>query len=288
MKRSILCAAFTLIFFSSFAQQPPATEIYLLDLKVTKKSVSLSNPRNITNHPGYDNQPFFHPDKSVLYYTSADEKGNTDILSFDISSHKITVLTKTPEKEYSPTVTSDKQYLSCIIQREGGAQDLGKYPIDGGDPIILIDNLIVGYHAWVDKKSIVAFILGDPTTLRLIDIENKKDVTLANKPGRSLHQIPGSSAISFVDKSSDAWTIKKFISADNIAPIIATVPGREDLAWTPDKKIIMSDGKKFFFYDSVKNTGWQEIALPDSMPSGSITRLAINAKGDKLAFVVSE
>lgn len=288
MERLSLSVLFIISFLSVFGQQPPATEIYLVDLKITKKNISLNNPRNITNRSGYDNQPFFHPDKPILYYTSADEKGNTDIISFDFSSNKSTSLTKTSEKEYSPTVTPDKQYLSCIIQREGGAQDLGKYPIGGGKPIVLIDSLIVGYHAWYDSKFIVAFVLGEPNTLRLIDLENKKDLWLADKPGRSLHQIPGSSSISFVDKSTDTWTIKRFVSINDISLITAALPGREDLAWTPDGKIVMSDGKKLFFYDSFKHTGWQEMVLPDAMPSGSITRLAINKKGDRLAFVVNE
>lgn len=286
MKRLLLSILFFLCFLSVFAQQPPATEIYLLDLKVKKNSVSISSPRNITNHPGYDNQPFFHPDKSIIYYTSADETGNTDIVSFDFALNKTTQLTKTIEKEYSPTVTPDKQYLSCIIQREGGAQDLGKYPIEGGEPIILIDSLIVGYHVWVDEQFIIAFVLGEPTTLQLINLKNKESTRLANKPGRSLHQIPGTSLISFVDKSTDVWVIKKYMSV--VTTITTTLPGREDLAWTPDKKIVMSDGKKLFFYNSVDNNGWQEITLPDGMPAGSITRLAINKKGDKLAFVVSE
>lgn len=288
MKKLSVSAVVFLCFLSALAQQPPSTEIYLLDLKISKKSVSLSNPRNITQHPGYDNQPFFHPDKSIVYYTSADETGNTDIVSFDFSSGKTSALTKTSEKEYSPTVTPDKQYLSCIIQRENGAQDFGKNPIDGGNPIILIDNLIVGYHAWVDKKTIIAFVLGEPNTLRLIDLENMKDFWLADKPGRSLHQIPGSSAISFVDKSADAWFIKKFIAVDSISTITTTLPGREDLAWTPDGKIIMSDGKKLFFYDTVKKTEWHEVTLPNAMPAGLITRLAINKNGDKLALVVNE
>lgn len=287
MKTLALSKLFILCFLSAFTQQPPSTEIYLADLNVTKGSVSLRDPRNITNHSGYDNQPFFHPDKPIVYYTSADEKGNTDIISFDFSSNKTTALTKTPQKEYSPTVTPDKQYLSCIIQRDDGAQDLGKYPIDGGAPVILIKNLTIGYHAWSNSNFIIAFVLGEPNTLRLIDLESKKDLWLADKPGRSLHQIPGSSSISFVDKSTDTWVIKKFVSIDAIMQITETLPGREDQAWI-DKKIIMSDGKKFFFYDTVENTGWQEIAIPDGMPSGSITRLAINKSGDKLAFVVSE
>lgn len=110
MKRLSVSALLIAIFPSAFAQQPPATEIYLLDLTVAKGSVSINNPRNITNHFGYDNQPFFDPDKSILYYTSADEKGNTDIRSFDFVSNKTVQLTKTSEKEYSPTVINPEDH----------------------------------------------------------------------------------------------------------------------------------------------------------------------------------
>ncbi|MEJ0031081.1 MAG: hypothetical protein WDO15_12190 [Bacteroidota bacterium] len=70
-------------------------------------------------------------------------------------------ITGTSEREFSPTVTPDKQFLSCIIQRDDGVQDLGKYPIDGGDPALIIDNLKVGYHVWVDNSHLALFVLGE-------------------------------------------------------------------------------------------------------------------------------
>src|SRR6185295_4758156 len=146
--KNILSILFLVLVKVSLAQ--PATEIYLFDLAVKKGKVTLSNPANITNHKGYDNQPYFHPNKTKIYYAAANAEGKTDIMSYDYKSHETFFVTQTPEKEYSPTVTLDEQYVSCIIQRDNGVQDLGKYSLDGGEPSIIIDNLKVGYHVWAD------------------------------------------------------------------------------------------------------------------------------------------
>src|SRR6187402_622672 len=130
---------------ASFAQ--PGTEIYLFDLKLKKDNITISNPVRVTNHPGYDSQPFFHPNQSILYYASADTSGRTDILMYNYQTKASSKFTSTSEREYSPTVTPDKKFISCIIQRANGNQDLGKYPIDGGDVSVVINNLTVGYHA---------------------------------------------------------------------------------------------------------------------------------------------
>ena len=56
MKKYLLI--FFLFFqFSSFAQN--GSEIILFDVNINAKEITLSNPVNITNHKGYDNQPFF-------------------------------------------------------------------------------------------------------------------------------------------------------------------------------------------------------------------------------------
>jgi Tol biopolymer transport system component len=269
-----------------FGQQPPGTEIYLLTLSVHKSKVTVDNPQNITSRQGYDNQPFFHPDKSVLYYTSANAEGKTDLVEY--KEKKSRSLTNTPEREYSPTVTPDKKFISCIIQRDDGAQNLGKYPIDGGEPIILINTLTVGYHAWINSDNLLLFVLGDTMTLHQYNLVSKKDVILTTKIGRSLHNIPKTSAMSFVHKVSDSeWVIKKINADGSMETITTTLQGREDLTWTPDGKIIMSDGKKLFYYQPGQAGGWQEIEMP-TMPDKAITRLAVNPKGDKIAIVISE
>jgi hypothetical protein len=272
----------------AYCQQPPGTEIYLFDFSVKKEKVSLRNPKNITNRAGYDNQPHFHPDKPLIYYSSAMADGRTDIMEYNYQQKQTRNLTTTPEREYSPTVTPDKKYLSCIIQRDNGAQDLGRYPIDGGSPEVIIDNLVVGYHAWINESGLLLFVLGDTLTLHRYNIATKKDEVLAKQIGRSLHRIPHENAMSFVHKVSEGeWLIKKITADGSLSTLTKTLAGREDLAWTPDGKILMSDGKDLFYFWPGKSESWQKISLPAGF-TGTISRLAINNQGNQLALVVNE
>ena len=267
------------------------SEIFILDLQSKKAKLSLSNAKNITNHNGYDNQPSFHSDKPLIYYSSFNDDGRSDIKIFNYKTGETTNFTKTSEREYSPTLTPDQKFISCIIQRDNNAQDLGKYPVEGGQPTVIIDNLIVGYHAWIDDTQLILFVLGEPQTLRLYDTKTKTDKILAEKIGRSLHAIPGQNAMSFVHKISDSeWIIKRFDKTTGaISDIATTLPGREDLCWTPDGKIIMSDGSKIYWLDpSSQEKKWIEISMPANEKIKGITRLAINKKGTQLAVVVAE
>jgi hypothetical protein len=271
-----------------WCQQPPGTEIFILDLAIEKRTISVSNARNITNRVGYDNQPSFHPTKPLLYYAAADTEGRTDIWEYDLVGVNRRNITNTSEREYSPTVTPDGEYLSCIIQRDNGAQDLGKYPIDGGEASVLINTLTVGYHAWINSSELILFVLGDTMTLHRFHLPLRRDKIVAKGIGRSLHRIPGISAMSFVDKTTTPWSIKRLEADGSVEKITDAIDGREDIAWTPDGKIVMSDGKGLFYFDTKKPNGWQEIALPSTIPMGNITRLTVNANGDKLAIVISE
>ena len=277
------------IFCSGLTQAQPGTEIYLFDLSLEKDRITLVQSKNITDRPGYDNQPFFHPDKTLLYYSAADTAGRTDIIEFNYATFSRRNITQTPEKEFSPTVTPDKKFLSGIIQRDDGKQDLGKYPIDGGTPLVLIDNLTVGYHAWENAQTLVLFVLGEPHTLHRYGVKDRTDKVVAENIGRSLHSIPKSTAISFVQKTGDdAWIIKRLEKDGTSTELAKTLPGREDLTWTPDGRIIMSDGEKLFFIRPGKDATWKAVEINTSLPLKGITRLAVNAKGDKMAIVVSE
>lgn len=303
MDFTIRCLILCLCVTTLHAQQIPGSEIYLFDLRKEKDGLVLSNPKNITNHPGYDNQPYFHPDKSLLYFASSDEEGRTDIVEYDLKSGKTKKITDTPEREYSPTVTPDKKYLSCIIQRDNGAQDLGKYPINGGKAEVVIDYLKVGYHAWWNEHQVFLFVLGETNSLHLIDVRLKTDLEVAQNIGRSLHRTAEGS-VSYIHKlSPEKWEVK--VITKDTGPGLSlgeTLPGRDDICWTPDMKVITSDGEKIFYssghgvpVDSIASDGtraqnqlqWNEIKLEGS-PLKGITRIAVNSTGTKLAVVVSE
>ncbi|MES2372119.1 MAG: hypothetical protein V4557_06030 [Bacteroidota bacterium] len=270
------------------------SEIFLLDMQVKGKTVTLSNPVNITNHKGYDNQPFFSPKESILYFTSDRDTANTDIKIYNYQTGITSFLTNTPENEYSATVTPDGKFISCIIARKSPfAQDLGKYPVKGGEPVILINNLVVGYHAWIDDNRLLLFVLdgNGHNSLHYYNLLTKEDKVIAQNPGRTLRKIPGQDAMSFVDKTDSlSWKIKKLdITTMQISDIGPTLLRKEDMVWTSNGIIIMSDGTSLFSLQTGSNEGWQKINFPNNNSSmQGITRLAVNADNSKLAMVVRE
>ena len=62
------------LFFGCVSFGQAGSEIYLFDLKITGGQLVISNGKNITNHKGYDNQPFFHPSKPLVYYRNKGDK----------------------------------------------------------------------------------------------------------------------------------------------------------------------------------------------------------------------
>jgi hypothetical protein len=287
-KALILAMALSLSkIFITHAQ--PATEIFLGDLSQKKGKMVISHVVNISQHKGYDNQPFFHPSKSFLYYATANDSGRTDIMRYDLVQNESKRITTTHDREYSPTVTPDKNHLSCILQKDDGSQDLVQYPIDGGKPETLIDGVKIGYHVWLNDHEIFAFVLGDTMTLRRYDLKNKNNILIAKSIGRSLHKIPGEEAISFVDKSlKGQWTIKQVQKDGTIKSLAPTLPEQEDLCWTPDAKIVMSNGPRIFIYDPKKGSGWEEVEIQSAAPLPIISRVAISSDGKKIAFVGNE
>lgn len=287
---------FVLLCFSVAAfGQAPGSEIILFDLKLKKGKVTISNPKNITNHAGYDNQPSFHPDRPFIYYSSADAEGRSDIKRYDFLAGTTVNITTTSEREYSPTLTPDKQYLSCIIQRDNGAQDLGKYPVDGGEPSLIIDNMTVGYHLWTDNSHLVLFILGagqgSPNTLHYLRLPTKEDTVIASRIGRSFHKVSHERAFTYVQRVDTVYTIMKMDTETMKAtPVINTPRTVEaDIALTQDGIILSSNGNGLLFTTLRKPKGWKAVeVLQGSELLKGVTRIAVNATGDKLAIVVSE
>ena len=289
--KKIFTVAFIFHYLTCFGQA--GSEIFLFDLKITDGQVILSNGINITNHKGYDNQPFFHPSQPLIYYTSFNDSARSDIKYYNFEKKTTSNLTITHDREYSPTVTPDGKFISCIIQRDNGNQDLGEYPINGGEPEVLINNLKVGYHAWIDKDRLLLFVLVDSTTnnLHYYNLALKKDTVIAINPGRSLHKIPGQNALSFIQKNSGKdWTIRKFdITNGMISAITPTIPGQENLCWLQNNIILMSEGSRIFSFRVGIDKEWQLVIVEgDSTMFKGVTRLATNSSNTKLAIVVSE
>ncbi len=279
---------------AAFSQTP--SEILLFELKVTKDKVAIGQPKNISNHPGYDNQPSFHTDEPIIYYSSFNEDGRADIKYYNYKTNESKPLTQTSEREYSPTLTPDKQYISCVIQRDNGAQDLGKYPVQGGEALTIIDNMVIGYYVWMDNSHVGLFVLGKegkPHTLHYLRLPTKADTLIAENIGRSLHRVPNEDAFSYIEKATTTkWFIKKFYTRKKKGAIylIAETPlYREDICWTPDGKIILSDDSKILWMDPKREKKWKEVEIESGAEQiRGATRVAVSPDGKFLAVVVAE
>ena len=290
MKKLVLIAL-VCSYVTSFAQT--GSEIILFDLKLKKKGVTLSNPTNITNHPGYDNQPSFHTELPYIYFSSFNEDGRSDIKRYNYKDNTTVNITTTNEREYSPTLTPDKQFLSCIIQRDNGAQDLGKYPVDGGDAALIIDSLTIGYHVWADNSHLGLFVLGGEgktNDLHFMRLPTKEDTVIAMNIGRSLHKVPNERAITFIQNAEASNKIMKLNTETmKVSEIGPTVSKGQDIAWTPDGKIIMSDGTKLYWINPKDARVVKTVTVEGAAGLlKTVTRIAVNAKGDKLTLVVAE
>ena len=280
-----------LLFVSNLLFAQSGTEIFLLDITNSSGNITLSNPKNITNRKGYDNQPFFHPSQPLLYYTAMQD-GQTDIWSYNLKTGVGLQITNTIDSEYSPTVTPDKKYLSCIVQRKSnGDQDLVKYNIKNPTETQMIFESQktgkIGYQAWLNPNELISFVLGNPQTLHYQHLISKKDLIIAPNIGRSLHLIPKQKAFSFVQQIEKKWLICSFNPQKNtIIDIAESHPDSEHYnAWLSENTILESRNTDIFSY-SLMTKEWKIVNLPNMLLNRKISRMAI--KGNKIAIVVEE
>ncbi|MEQ8905914.1 hypothetical protein [Ekhidna sp.] len=277
--KTLISTILVIAYLGAIAQ--PDTEIYLMDLNRSGNEFNLSNAINISANPGYDNQPAFWPDgKSVIY--SRNINGQIEIARYFLDDGKTEIITNTLQgSEYSPTPTPDKK-ISSIRLDTTGLQLLYSYNLKGQSKV-LVEDLVIGYHAWISKQEVVAFVLGDTATMQIVNTKTNEANIVAKNIGRSLHKIPASSRFSYVDKSSNPWIIKS-MDPETLESqhLINVVDASEDYCWTPNGFIIMGSGSKLFIW---KRSGeWIEIANLISEGISKITRVAVSPDGQKLAI----
>jgi dipeptidyl aminopeptidase/acylaminoacyl peptidase len=291
-------------------QRPPAnTEVYLTGLSVDVHPLTVGDKTsliNISNSPGYDNEPSFTPDgKSVLFVSNRDGK-QTDIYRYDIATKALTQLTHPPESEYSPVVTPDGTTFSVIrVEADGTTQRLWRFDLNGSNPRLILENVKgVGYQAWLDATHVAVFIVGKPNTLQLADTATGTTEMIDSNPGHGLalrpHGPKAAPTLTYVCKTDPThWVVKEFDPATKKVTVIADAlpgavtdltgarAGNEDLAWDPIRDVLfMATGSKVFLLDKQSKTGWSEAGDFTAAGIDHITRLAITTgPQNRLVFV---
>jgi len=264
----------------------PSTDVWVGEIAGTGDDLSVRGLVNATDRDGYDNQPAFIPYSGMFLYVSAVDTTQTEVFAYDTGTGVSSRVTQTEGvSEFSPTPIPGQATFSAIHEVRG-RQYLWRYGMDGeslGPVFSTVEP--VGYHAWADERTVAMFVLGNPPTLQVGDAVSGDVRTVTERPGRSIHRIPGTAAISFVRKLDDGeWWIERLDPASGeTTRLVRTRPGREDYAWLPDGRILMGDGPALFLWPG--SGEWIEVGLESGL--GAITRLAVADDGRHVAIVAN-
>lgn len=266
------------------AQSNP--EVYLGDFTLNDNGFSISNLENISNNPGYDNQPSFIPNMPALLFSSQQGE-STDIRLYDYEQKNSIWLTSSEGGKYSPTIMPEQDSFSAIWLKPDGEQLLWKFPLTEGEAEVIVPDEVIGYHSWFNEYTLYTFVLGEPFTLVEFDLKNKTRTILANNPGRSIHKIPGKELVSFVDKNDTTqWVVKTYNpDSKEIKTLTETPDGSEDMFWIDTSSFLIGQANGLLMWKEGHGYTAQN---PLFDAEGVISRIALSPERTKIAIVFTE
>ena len=269
-----------------FAQGLPQTDIWLSSINNGLPGVAVK----INPNTGYNNQPHFSTDGSVIFYTrempGKESAAQTDIAAFSIATSTTTMVAETAESEYSPTPIPGRNALSVIQVEPDQKQRLWAINIDTGEMELLLPAVEpVGYHDWFNEHEVVMFILGDSFTLQTAALGTDGSKEIADNIGRTIRKHPQSGEMLYVDKNAEPWRIAAYAPATNShRPVMPLFPAGEDFTVDGNGNYWTGNGSRLYRRaPGVKR--WELMADYSAAGVGSISRLAINPADNKIAFV---
>lgn len=270
----------------TFSQE--ASEIYLFDFQYTGDNYVLSNPINISNHPGYDNQPSFTEDGESILFTSFRE-GQADISIYDIKMDFRNWLTNTPQNEISPSPYPGKKKFFTYIKTENNQQNIYTSSYKNKPPKPLIVDKKIAYYAWFSEDIMVTYVLGDNDALFIEHFKHKITYPIQQQIGRSFERIPGTNLIGFISMSHEVPEIYSINPLTNkMTYIVDALEDSKDCAFTDHGSILMAKEDKIYKFRQDQDQEWTPIIIESDIPLKGISRLTISPNGRKIAVVVAE
>ena len=289
MIKNHLIIAILLSFSALYSQSN--TEVYLMDLEFSETEFNVSNFRNISNNKGYDSQPSFYDNETLLYSRTNGEA--TDIANFYILRISYSWVNKsTPGGEYSPQRIPNSESSSAVRLDTTGLQRLYQYNVGAKSSSLLIENLQVAYYSFYNSNKIVSSVLsGDNLDLVISNLSKKTNDTLVLNVGRSIHKVPNTDeTMSYTSVNEEGnHDIFQLDMKSLESFFVAQLPiGIQDLVWLNESNILIGSRDKLFLLDLFGNGDWKLVSDFSEYKIKEITRLAVSPDGKKLAIVAEE
>lgn len=277
----------------SIAAAAPGTEIFLAPLDTSGGELQVGALEQMTDRPGYDNQPAFTLDGTAVIWSSV-RGGQADLYRRPVTDttgeeNAVTRLTHTLTSEFSPTPQAEGG-MSVLRVEADGRQRLWHYTGQGApvDPI-LPEADSVGYYAWLGQSKVALYLLGSPPELYVANLAvGRRDTSMASNIGRSLQSVPNRSAVSFIQIDDDSTTAVHLLDGMSLETRHLTdTPGDgtgDHHAWTPGGTLLMASEGTLQAW-SPDEDEWTEVKSLDTL---DVSRLAVSPTADRLALVAAE
>jgi hypothetical protein len=280
VKKHLLSVA-VLVAGHAGAQDMPQTRLWLASLQ----NGEVGTPELISPNPGYNNQPRFSLDGSMIWYTG-EHDGQTDVRYHRLDNGSGGFVAQSEYSEYSPTPIPGQNALAVVRVEADDKQRLWRIDLESGEFSLLFPNLEpAGYFAWIDGESVATFILGDTFDLYTARTGTAEPEKVLANIGRTLLTHPATGEILFVDQNTEPWQIAALEPATGqIRAVTPLFPGEQDFTVDTNGDYWTGIGSKLYRHNDGEKS-WKLVADLSEFGVGDISRLAVNPNVDAIVLV---
>lgn len=268
------------------------TEVWLGTLDMRDGAFVVSNLKNISQEPGYDNQPAFEPGgKSLLYTTEATSLDDTG-LGVHAVRYDLTTGAKTPlsdAKGFSPTPAGDNRLM---VLRQGR---VFLHDAEGKEIRPATGTRTAGYFTPFDERTWVLFMNEPERRIILYDPTTNQEETLARGAVTAPFRVAGVRAVTFaaeepfppVDDGARKLMLRRLDVETKRVETLATIPfetGGHHL-WTARNTLLMASGPTIYEWSPDQPDSWKPIYRAEHPDLQGISRIAISPDGTRIALV---
>jgi len=285
MKNNIFVALLLLIYVMPASSQTLSTDIFLFDCAPIESGLRVSKPVNITHHDGYDNQPEFSSDNRFIYFVSATDTNQTDLMVYEIATGKTEALSHSAESEFSPKLTPKADHVSVVRIDKDHYQRLYSYSLmDSSEDLLSGGNDSVAYYCWLSDSIVAMACLNGKMELYLLNVNSNSTRKLADNVGRTLLRIPASKDLFFTIPADSGFVLKRFhFDSGEISNFAPRLFETADFAFTPKGELLGGHQGKLYKFP-LAGSSWSLAANLQS-EIGLFYRLAVSPDGKKIAVV---
>lgn len=275
---------------TSVPAQTGNSEIFIFSVSKSGNRVALELVGNISNSPGYDNQPSFGPEGKSVLFTSIRNGNSPDIYEYFFESKQSKQITNAADGEYTPRA-KDRDTITFV--REGNGQAMSVWSYDRrtkAESPALVNKEPVAYYDWNSDGGALVWIRY-ASMAHFVNPLKKVNAFVTDRVLPSSPQnIPGTLKFSFVHRqgNDEVW-IKEFDPETRaVRPIVQTKDGKIDYCWLTDAAILTGTGFNLYRFDEKTDKEWVLFGDLSRFGLKDITRLAASKDGKMIAVVSNQ